>query len=456
MALLDILNPIMRIIPEVAPPQRVISLKEKLMWSLFALALFFILGKITVLGIIPGESAAGNLENLQVILASSIGSLITAGIGPIVLSSIILQLLIGGKIFPLDLGTQEGKATFQSLQKILAIVLSFFEGFIYPVSGMLVPQEGMLIFVGVQIAIGSIILLYLDEVVSKYGLGSGIGLFIAGGVAGQFFWAVFMPPGVSSSAPVGGIIFQFISSLSSGANFLLLFPIVMFILIFLVIVYAEGMHINIPITMGAKGFGGRYPVKLMYVSNMPVILAAALFANLQLWAAVAKGVPYLNSFLNALVWATSSQYNLISTLILQIYFEGFNALITLQGVIFQEIVYLIIFISACVIFGVFWVELGGQGSANIARQLQSSGMFIPGFRRDERILKQILDIYIPTITILGSIFVALLAGVGDMVLGNIASGTGILLTVGIVYRMYEELAKDEFVKANPMLAKFFR
>ena len=119
-------------------------------------------------------------------------------------------------------------------------------------------------------------------------------------------------------------------------------------------------------------------------------------------------------------------------------------------------IFLIIFISACVIFGVFWVELGGQGSANIARQLQSSGMFIPGFRRDERILKQILDRYIPTITILGSIFVALLAGVGDMVLGNIASGTGILLTVGIVYRMYEELAKDEFVKANPMLAKFFR
>src|SRR3989338_7864263 len=138
MALMDLLKPIMRVIPEVAPANRVINLKEKLMWSFFALAIFFILGKIQVIGITP--AAAGNLSQLQIILASQIGSIITAGIGPIVLSSIILQLLIVGKIFNLDLGTQEGKATFQSIQKILAIILSFFEGFVYPLSGLVAPQ----------------------------------------------------------------------------------------------------------------------------------------------------------------------------------------------------------------------------------------------------------------------------------------------------------------------------
>jgi len=454
MSFLDALTPIFRLLPEVRMPEKEPNLKQKLFWSGIVLVLFFILGRIQVIGI--SSAAKEQLAGLELILASQIGTLITAGIGPIVLASIILQLLIGGRIIQLDLTQPEARVKFQSMQKLLAIILSFFEGFVYPLSGLIAPEEGMLFIVGSQIALGSIILLYLDEVVSKYGIGSGIGLFIAGGVAGDFFWRVFMPPGITVLAPNGGLLSEFIMSFSTGVNFLLLFPIIMFILIFLVIVYAEGMHVNIPITMGAKGLGGRYPVKLLYVSNMPVILAVALFANIRIWAVLGKDIPVLNTILNGLHWATTSQFNLIPKLIQQLGAEGINALTTLSPDIIQGIVYLIVLTIVCVVFGVFWVELGGQSSKDIARQLQSSGMYVPGFRRDERIIQQILDRYIPTITILGSIFVALLSGIGDMVLGGIASGTGILLTVGIVYRLYEEIAKEQFIQMHPVLSKFFK
>jgi len=119
----------------------------------------------------------------------------------------------------------------------------------------------------------------------------------------------------------------------------------------------------------------------------------------------------------------------------------------------QGLVYLLLMVICCVVFGKLWVELGGQSASNIAQQLQNSGMYIPGFRRDKRIIENVLDRYIPQITIMGSIFVGLLAGMGNMLLGGLSSGTGILLTVGIVYKLYEELAHQQILGNYPLLQK---
>src|SRR3989344_2603146 len=96
--------------------------------------------------------------------------------------------------------------------------------------------------------------------------------------------------------------------------------------------------------------------------------------------------------------------------------------------------------------------MAGQGPEAVAGQLQKSGMYVPGFRRDPRIIKKILERYIPPISILGSAFVGLLAGFADLT-NALGTGTGILLTVGIVYRLYEDLAKQQVFESNPMLAK---
>ena len=77
-------------------------------------------------------------------------------------------------------------------------------------------------------------------------------------------------------------------------------------------------------------------------------------------------------------------------------------------------------------------------------------MSIPGFRRDERVIVTVLNRYIPTIVIMGSITVGLLAVFADMT-GAIGTGTGILLTVGIVYKFYEQLAKDQLFESGNFL-----
>jgi len=464
MSLLDLLEPIYSALPSIRQPEIEPTLKKKLIWSGLALIIFFILGNITVVGLQAGVE--DRLIGFQEILASQTGSLITAGIGPIVLSSIILQLLVGGKILNIDLSNPKDRARFQGLQKLFAIVLCFFEGAVFPLSGMLAPQEGMLLIVIGQIALGSIILLYMDELVSKYGIGSGIGLFIAGGVSGRFFWQVFMPPVINPNLPAGGQLWRFFVSFGqSGLNYttlLFVVPILIAFLIFLVVIYANAMHVNIPITMGRRGMGGRYPVKFLYVSVLPVILAVALFANVRIWAMMVKDIPIVGQILAGLTWATGSSleannvgiYGLFGNVLLQVGSMGIiEGLAFMAPQILQGGVYLVLLVAACVVFGKFWVKMGGQSPEDVAKQLQSSGMYIPGFRRDPRIIERVLNRYIPPITILGSIFVGLLAGVGNMTLGALSSGTGILLTVGIVYRIYEELARTQLAESHPLIKK---
>ncbi len=456
MGVIDFLIKISQLLPEIKAPEKEVPFKQKLIWTAIALVIFFVMGGIFLIGM---DSTSGSVQQIvfaQTILASNIGTLITAGIGPIVMASIFLQLFVGAKLINIDLGSPEGRSKFQALQKVLSVALCFIEGYIYVGSGLLTPIGGasllnpLLWVVTLQIAIGSLILLYLDEILSKYGIGSGVSLFIAAGVSGAMFWQLFMPPIMSVANPIlanGGIIWRtFING-----DPLLLLPLVGVFAIFFIVVFAEGMHVNIPITMGHRGTGGRYPVKFLYVSNMPVILAMALFMNIRLWALFFEKIPILSDIANALSWAVNMPNLGGQSLVYGLFIQGINS-VTLPA-IFQAIVFLILLVIACIVFGWFWVQMGNQSTEAVAAQLERSGMQIPGFRKDRRIIEKVLSRYIPPITILGSIFVALLAGLGDMVLSGLASGTGILLTVGIIYRFYEEIAKSQADLLAPLLGK---
>lgn len=479
MSILDVLEPVYRILPEVKVPEVQPPIKKKLFWTGLALVLFYIMGNINAIGIVG--SNAGPLEQLQVILASNIGSIITVGIGPIVLASIILQLLVGGGLLNVDLTDPKDKARFTGMQKLFAVILCFVEAAVYVVSGLLIPAPGALPLVVLQIAFGSIALLYLDEVVSKHGIGSGIGLFIAAGVAGTALWRIFNPTFINPAtqqvifdlANADGMIFLFLRGFSADAWLAFvsfLSPILFAIIVFLVVVFAEGIHANIPVAVGRAGYKSRFPVKFLYVSNIPVILAVALFANVQLLSSVLSGklnaIPFIGNFLGAaltfLAGVVIAPYNLVQEILIQ----GISPLVLEQlvqsifsfqfiglgGLILHGFFYIIILTLVATVFGKFWVEMAGQGPEAVSNQLQKSGMFIPGFRRDPRIIRQILDRYIPPISILGSAFVGLLAGFADLT-GALGSGTGILLTVGIVYRLYEELAKAQVMEMHPLLGK---
>lgn len=61
------------------------------------------------------------------------------------------------------------------------------------------------------------------------------------------------------------------------------------IAIFLIIIYLNGVHVELPMTYaGYKGYRNKYPIKLLYVSNLPVIFASALFANVYFFTQINK------------------------------------------------------------------------------------------------------------------------------------------------------------------------
>lgn len=452
MSLQSMLDPIIRILPEVEKPAQTPALKQRLIWTGLALLIFALLGVINPIGVNTAASQAGWLQNIQVILASKIGTLATLGIGPIVMSSIILQLLSGAQILKFDLASPEGKRRFQGLQKLLAIAFCFFEAGVYVTSGFVPALPGAQVLLIAQLAFAAILLLYLDEVVSKHGIGSGVGLFIAAGVSFEVIWRAFAP--IQVNGQFVGLILQFFDSLMRG-EFLetAIFPILFTVIVFLVVVYAESMKIEIPLTLGrVRGFGSRYPLKFLYVSNIPVILAAALFANVQMFgvAMQSAGFPILGEFdsnnrpVGGLAYYLQTPYGALGTIA--------QAGTTLGN--FNEIFHILVFTGAMVglsiVFGRFWVDMAGQGSHAVASQLQRVGLQIPGFRRDERVTERVLDRYIPIVTVLGSAAVGLLAVFADLT-GALGSGTGLLLTVGILYKLYEELASQQMFDMHPGL-----
>ncbi len=472
------LEPLVRKLPEVAVPKRRISFKEKFMWTGIALIVFFVMAQIALYGpatregftdlnmngsldfndIIkrdgivqvgensePFDDRNGNgawdtgvqefFGQLRYVLASHTGSLMELGIGPIVTAGIIMQLLVGGKIIGLDLTNPEDRALFTGAQKLLAIIMALFEAAMLVLAGHYGYGIGLGtsagIFIVIQLMLGAVIVIYLDELVSKYGFGSGISLFIAGGVAMTVVWQALNP--------ATGVIPNFAGAMMRGGNFVDEFfrpglPNMMgllgTILIFLVVVYAEGMRIEIPIAYGRfGGVRGRYPIRFLYTSNIPVILALTVFANMKIIARVLN-FPLIEQ-------VTSPP----------------NGLADVAAAPLMAVAYMIILVLVSMGFAWLWVNMTGMGPRDIAQQLDRSGMLIPGFRRDTRVMEWVLSRYIMTAAIMGGAFVGLLAAGADM-LGALGSGTGILLTVGIMYSLYQEIAKEQVAEMFPAVRRF--
>jgi preprotein translocase subunit SecY len=223
---------------------------------------------------------------------------------------------------------------------------------------------------------------------------------------------------------------------------------------FLVIIYLEGIRVELPMTYaGYKGFRSRYPIKLLYVSNLPVIFASALFANVYffsqlLWSQMGAPSPGTN-----LLFQIIGDYNRTSSGVtpvggLAYFVTPPNSLVSVAAEPIRASVYLAILVAFCAVFSLIWLEVGGLGPDKVAQQLMDSGMQIPGHRRSARPIKAILKRYIPVVTVLGGIIVGLVAGLADF-LGVFGTGTGILLSVGIIYQYYELLMRERAAEMFP-------
>jgi preprotein translocase subunit SecY len=448
-------------LPEVAAPkQKKLSFKEKIKWTLIVLVLFYILGLIPIAGL--GANALQQFEFLSTILGASFGSIVSLGIGPIVTASIVLQLLNGSGLVKFDLTTHEGKMRFQGTQKIMSFAFTLLEAGIYVGMGGLSPAPGIpagfLIF---QIFLGGVIIMFMDEVVSKWGFGSGVSLFIAAGVAQDLFvrgLSFFKPQGAEGATEFIGAVPRLFAALINQeptTAMLALVPLIATGVVFALAVYAQAMKVEIPLSFGRiRGHGIRWPLNFIYTSNIPVILVAALLANIQLFATllVQWGKPFLgdpNAGTGFVSWIMSpgGSGGLVGLLIRQGSFAiGAKPYL-------QALFYVLLLMGGSVLFSMFWVQTSGLDAKNQARQMMASGLQIPGFRKDQRVLERMLQRYIGPLTVMGALTVGFLAAFADL-LGALTSGTGLLLTVMIVYRLYEDIARQHMYDMNPMMRKF--
>lgn len=450
-------------LPEVAAPsQGRLSFSEKLKWTGICLLLFFILGLVPLFGL--GQNALQQFEFLSIVLGASFGSIISLGIGPIVTASIVLQLLNGAGIVKFDLHTTEGKKRFQGVQKMLSLFFIVFEACIYVFMGGLAPAvelqgtslfftlELILIF---QLCLGGLLIMLMDEVCSKWGFGSGLSLFIVAGVAQEVFTRGFspLPSPTNPEIPTGAIPALFVSLANGDPKTALLMAsaVAATLAVFFIAVYVQSMNVMIPLSFGRmRGHSIRWPLNFLYTSNIPVILVAALLANFQLWARLLErwGHPILGTFAGNtpatgfVSWISSP--NLVERIV-----TG-----SVTGADFAHtIVYMLFMVIGSVVFAYFWVQTSGMDAQSQAKNILRSGLQIPGFRSDPRVMEAILDRYILPLTIMGGITVGLIAGLAD-VSGALSRGTGLLLAVMIIYKMYEDIARQHMMDMNPLMRRF--
>jgi len=447
-------------LPEVkAPTEKKLGFNEKLKWTLIMLVAFFILSAIPLFGL--GTNALSNFEYLSIILGANFGSLMSLGIGPIVTASIILQLLVGSKLLAIDLTSKEGKKYFQGLQKLLAIFFTVFEALIYIFMGGLTPMPGMGFILFIQLVIGGLLVIFMDEVISKYGFGQGVGLFIVGGVASELCTRAFGFIGPTGTIqPIGKIPVFFVSLINADTTGALaaFVAIAATVLIFFIVVYTQSIKVEIPLSFGRiRGFAIRWPLAFFYTSNIPVILTAALHANLTLFATLAEKwsghATWLGSFgangvpvSGAAFWISAPSNGLISHLVT----GSFSSVM-----IIQSLIYVVFMVAGAILFSIFWVKTSGMDARSQAEQLVSSGLQVPGFRRDPRVIEALLSRYIMPLTVMGGAAVGLLSAGAD-ILGALVRGTGILLAVMILYKMYEEIAQQHAMDMSPAARKFIK
>ena len=176
------LRKIFNFIPEVTKPaEKKVDFNTKLKWTLIILGVFFILANIPLFAL--SNNALERFKYLAILLGTDFGSIISLGIGPIVMASIILQLLSGSGIINIDQSTDEGKKFFTGIQKLLVFFFIVFEAIVYVLMQGLQAMPGLAWVVILQLILGGLAIFYMDDVTTKWGFGSGVSLFIAAGVS---------------------------------------------------------------------------------------------------------------------------------------------------------------------------------------------------------------------------------------------------------------------------------
>lgn len=393
------------------------SIRNRILFVLAALVVFRALATIPVPGIDHSvlEQFFSNNQFLGLLNIFSGGglanlSIVMLGVGPYITASIIMQLLTvmspKMKAMYSEEGEQ-GRAKFQQYSRLLMLPLAILQSF-----GFLTLLKNQGVIAGlspfefmtnvVLVVAGSVLLMWIGELVTEFGIGNGVSIIIFAGIVAS------IPQTISQ------LMFAFAdpSQLPLYVGFL-----IAAILVIYAVVFMTEAERPVPITYAKQSRGGNtysqnksfLPLRLNQAGVIPIIFALSilLFPQMVLnmltafaWPWVPVALEHVNAFMNNYVY---------------------------YGIAYFILVFAFTFFYTAVTFD----------PDKIAGNLQRTGAFIPGIRPGSHTAEYLGNV-ITRLTLVGALFLAAIAvlPVGMQIVTGVASlaigGTALLIVVNVV------------------------
>jgi preprotein translocase subunit SecY len=472
----DALTPFLSKIPMVERPKRHVPLKTKLAFILAILILYFALGNIPLFGLSP--ESLDLFGRWRALFAGQRFSLTALGIMPIIDASIVLQILAGPKLMKLDLTNPRDQAFYLNVQKLLVLCFAIFISFTYT-TGFYMPNQDIARQLGVslrfisfllflQVFVGGMLVYYMEEVVSRWGIGSGVGIFIVAGVSEQIISGLINWVPDQSGLAVGVIprwvelvgqkrgIAQDIAE--NGIALLFQHHLIALIttvaLLFLVLYLAcARIEIKIP-DYSRRAHGGiRFPIKLVHFTwaiavplvflNLGRILQSGIQGLGRLLYYHGIAIPgtydefgsatsglmfYLDPIYSPWDWCPPFVYSLYPDV------AGWQVAVRIATD-------LSIMVACSILSAWIWVKLSpGMETRDLKLMIRDSGLSIHGYRRSTKAIKRAVDRCTLKIAMTGCGILGALLVIANMfgTLGFV-SVTRLILAVCIIYGLYGEL-----------------
>lgn len=398
---------------------QVFSTKKLRNKILFTLGVFFV---FRFLAHIPVPGA--DLNRLQEIFASnqflsflnifSGGtlanfSIVAVGINPYITASIVMQL--GSMVFPklkeLQKDGESGREKVNQYTRILTIPLAVVQSI--SVIALLNSQQLLdtsnplaLVALVTSLVAGAMIVMWLGELVSEYGLGNGISMILLGGIVSQFPLAIAQAFATTGTA-----------QLTSTLTFTLIGLAVIGVIVFMNEAVRKVKIQYARRTRGSKTYGGQMthlPIRVNVAGVMPIIFGVSIML-----------VP---SFIGRFLTTSNKESWIEWGQKLTIWSDPTS--------VFYMIAYFLIVFSFT-----FFSALLFFNAQDMSDELKKSGAFIPGVRPGGP-TKTFLEFVVTRISLAGAIFlgfIALLPSLAQAVTGtgNLAiGGTSILIVVSVI------------------------
>ena len=383
-----------------------------------------------------GEGANDFLTLMSSITGGALaqGTLFALGIGPYINASIIMQLLAVGipALERLSKQGEEGQKKIAQYTRYLTIVLAIIQSVGIIIS--FASNEGAIlnqfffgqdwlagVFMTIVYTGGALIVMWLGERITDYGVGNGQSLIIFVGIiatAGQAVLAKISEFGTTD----GKAIWELIAFL------------LVCVVIFFAIVYVDLSERKVPIQYakqikGRKMYGGQssvIPIRISGGGVMPLIFAFSILSFPQMIASiVAPNGGFANWWAT---WMSGSSDNP-----------------------WGQVIYSVVLCVLIFAFSFFYAQMQFNPE-DVSKSIQQNGGFIQGIRpgkATEAYLKKISN----RITLFGAIYLSLVAFIpsvafawASMDLVNVFSTTGILIVVSVAMEFEKQLQAQMMMK----------